>query len=328
VKRHIPSLPPVPKAKRARGGASEWVLKDAHVGVPTGTGGGIDSANVIEAIEVPVPQDLVGMLIGRKGEGVKYLQAQSGAAVRIDKTVPPVDGKAVVQIYGEQGAQARAKELIEEFVAACGGVNPIEQSKLAILKAKADAQRERDEVKAKRDQEVKDAKTVTVEVPDRFVGVLIGKGGSVIKHVMEVLGVASAQVSDESHNNAHHLVLKAFDTNTLDVAARTFEMMILEQYRRFGIFNAVLEKKYGTILDVNGPVLDSLLNQTPPNTPHAANSFVMPPPPPTSQPEALAEHSAALSAWAKLYVQNPACVAFYQCLKHEAAEGFQLQHVV
>jgi len=85
----------------------------------------------------------------------------------------------------------------------------------------------------------------TIEVPERFVGLFIGKGGEHVNAVRDETGV-SAVLDNNPAEGAEwrHLVLRGLPENVAK-AREQYQFRILELYRNAGIFNAVLEKKFG-----------------------------------------------------------------------------------
>ncbi|KAG1058065.1 hypothetical protein G6F43_000143 [Rhizopus delemar] len=70
-----------------------------------------------QRIYVPIPTTVVGLIIGRGGETIRYFQEQSGARVKVDLTGDPNAEERNVCITGEPQALAVAKRLVEEKVA-------------------------------------------------------------------------------------------------------------------------------------------------------------------------------------------------------------------
>ncbi|KAG1443066.1 hypothetical protein G6F55_012780 [Rhizopus delemar] len=70
-----------------------------------------------QRIYVPIPSTVVGLIIGRGGETIRYFQEQSGARVKVDLTGDPNAEERNVCISGEPQALAVAKRLVEEKVA-------------------------------------------------------------------------------------------------------------------------------------------------------------------------------------------------------------------
>ncbi|KAG1472095.1 hypothetical protein G6F56_001745 [Rhizopus delemar] len=81
-----------------------------------GVGGGGGGPND-QRIYVPIPATVVGLIIGRGGETIRYFQEQSGARVKVDLSGDPNAEERNVCITGEPQALAVAKRLVEEKVA-------------------------------------------------------------------------------------------------------------------------------------------------------------------------------------------------------------------
>jgi len=121
---------------------------------------------------IHVPNGMVGYLIGRGGETITSLQAQTGCKVQIQKEheLKPGQTHRVITLQAtSQSSIDECRARIEKLVAERG-----------------------------QDPKVTDAITqghalVTVDVPDADVGLIIGKGGATIHHIQESTG-ASIQI--------------------------------------------------------------------------------------------------------------------------------------
>jgi hypothetical protein len=89
--------------------------------VGTGAGGGGGGAQ-----EMFVPQNHVGLVIGRGGETIRRLQDTSGANIQVAKDAagnePP--GMRKIELMGGLGQVAEAKRMIGELIAQVGPVSP------------------------------------------------------------------------------------------------------------------------------------------------------------------------------------------------------------
>ncbi|KAJ3050122.1 hypothetical protein HK097_008898 [Rhizophlyctis rosea] len=79
------------------------------------TAGLIQNPPTRERAETQTPGDKVGLVIGRGGETIKYIQRECNVKITRDQSDLP-DGKRNATISGSQDAIERAKELISEIV--------------------------------------------------------------------------------------------------------------------------------------------------------------------------------------------------------------------
>ena len=102
--------------------------------------------------------------------------------------------------------------------------------------------------------------TATLQVPERFVGSVIGKKGEIIKLVRETFNVAIWLDKDRISNRWYrNFNMKGSERDVVSTKHEV-ERTILRLYRSIGIFNAPLEEKY-------------------------ANDAAQPPPPPEPPPQ-------------------------------------------
>ena len=65
---------------------------------------------------VPVPNECIGLIIGKKGETIKRLQAESGAKIQVAKKEVEETGQRYVFVEGPEDRYNEAKKLIDEVV--------------------------------------------------------------------------------------------------------------------------------------------------------------------------------------------------------------------
>jgi far upstream element-binding protein len=161
-------------------------------GNPIATLGGIpNNLNVgtaeviIETIEVP--DNTVGLVIGRGGEQITQIQAQSGCRVQMS---PDADGHSMRQctLQGTKYSVEKAKQLIYEVINRAGNRPPPGRSggfDAAAMMAGG-------------------GRTVTFEMqlPGSKCGLVIGKGGETIKNIQESAGVKMILIQ-ESQEAGH-----------------------------------------------------------------------------------------------------------------------------
>lgn len=68
-----------------------------------------------DEMTIPLPQGMIGKVIGRGGAMIRELQDKSGATIHVDKSVE-YNGESTVRLSGPIDAQKSAKELIEKLI--------------------------------------------------------------------------------------------------------------------------------------------------------------------------------------------------------------------
>ncbi|PKU82559.1 hypothetical protein MA16_Dca019588 [Dendrobium catenatum] len=122
--------------------------------------------------KVEIPNGRVGVIIGRSGETIKYLQVQSGARIQITRDLD-ADPNALtrsVDLIGTPEQISKAEQLINEVLseADVGGSGIISARKFAAVPTNSDH--------------------FSMKVPNNKVGLIIGKGGENIKNMQATCG--------------------------------------------------------------------------------------------------------------------------------------------
>ena len=137
----------------------------------------IDNSNS-HVLKILVANAVMGSLIGKQGVVLKQIMDGSGCRIKISSTdeVIPKTGERVAQIVGSLQGLTRAQQLISQqlLVAAQSPNGAPDEATVAAL---VDVER-----------------TVKILIPNHSCGLIIGKGGSLIKELMEKSG-ASVRVS-------------------------------------------------------------------------------------------------------------------------------------
>lgn len=119
---------------------------------------------------VPVPNDIVGLIIGKGGETIRQLQLESGAKIQVAIKEVEATGMRNVFVEGPDDKYRKAKEMIDEVIrvqkqtanpqiqVAVGDTNPFISH----------ANRE---------------KLFTFTIPDKMVGYVIGKGTETLRSI-------------------------------------------------------------------------------------------------------------------------------------------------
>ncbi|KAL3844226.1 hypothetical protein ACJIZ3_001629 [Penstemon smallii] len=122
--------------------------------------------------KIEIPNGRVGVIIGKGGETIKYLQLQSGAKIQVtrDMDADPNSATRGVELMGTPDQVAKAEQLISEVLneAEAGGSAGL-GSRRAIGQPSG-------------------AEQFVMSVPNNKVGLVIGKGGETIKNMQARTG--------------------------------------------------------------------------------------------------------------------------------------------
>lgn len=146
-----------------------------------GRGGGRSSDNGTEAETIRVKSGLVGLIIGRNGENLRKVEAESGARVQFVQAKDSHVAERQCTITGSQRAREAAKNAIFQIIEENGGT-PVAQEKGAYTPGMPG--RAKVNLPALRDGEA----STQLMVPDKTVGLIIGRGGETIKDLQEKSG--------------------------------------------------------------------------------------------------------------------------------------------
>ncbi|CAM8997548.1 unnamed protein product [Rhodiola kirilowii] len=122
--------------------------------------------------KISIPNDKVGVIIGRGGDTIKSLQLQSGARIQITKDAEAYPGMATrdVDLVGTTDQVSRAEELIHSVIAEADAGGSASVAAHGVRSGSTGG-----------DQ-------VVMKVPDNRVALLIGKGGETIKTIQNRSG--------------------------------------------------------------------------------------------------------------------------------------------
>jgi far upstream element-binding protein len=113
-------------------------------------------------VEVPVPPQYIGLVIGKGGETIRRIQQESGCKVQFDTTKVDSSGNKVCQISGNPDAVKRAVDMVNEIVEnAMQGRGPPKH---------------------------RDGDEVRFGIPAHRTGAVIGRGGDTIKGLKQQSG--------------------------------------------------------------------------------------------------------------------------------------------
>ncbi|KAG6482198.1 hypothetical protein ZIOFF_058829 [Zingiber officinale] len=122
---------------------------------------------VITTRKIEVPNNKVGVLIGKSGETIRYLQYNSGAKIQItrDAEADPSSNCRPVELIGSLDSVNRAEKLVKDVIAEAeaGGSPSLVARGFGTLQSGGEQ--------------------FEITVPNEKVGIIIGKGGETIKNL-------------------------------------------------------------------------------------------------------------------------------------------------
>ncbi|KAF3648187.1 putative NADH-plastoquinone oxidoreductase [Capsicum annuum] len=121
--------------------------------------------------KIEIPNGRVGVIIGKGGETIKYLQLQSGAKIQVtrDMDADPNSPNRAVELMGTSDQISKAEQLINEVLAeADAGGSGLVSRRLP--------------------GQLSGGEQFSMKVPNNKVGLVIGKGGETIKNMQARTG--------------------------------------------------------------------------------------------------------------------------------------------
>ncbi|KAL5558760.1 hypothetical protein UlMin_034971 [Ulmus minor] len=120
--------------------------------------------------KIDVPNGRVGVIIGKGGETIKYLQLQSGAKIQVtrDMDADPNSQTRMVELMGTPDQIAKAEQLITDVLAGA------ESGGQGVVSRRVGGQA--------------GAEQFVMQIPNNKVGLVIGKGGETIKNMQARTG--------------------------------------------------------------------------------------------------------------------------------------------
>jgi far upstream element-binding protein len=130
---------------------------------------------------VPIEKSLVGLIIGRSGENLRRVESSTGARVQFMDGPESAGASRHCKISGSRSARASAKaeifRIIEDNEAAKRGGQDRSRGQSNQSKAAPPSA-----------TPMKDGESLQIMVPDRTVGLIIGRGGETIRDLQERSG--------------------------------------------------------------------------------------------------------------------------------------------
>lgn len=226
-------------------------------------GDGTDSYQV----ELRVPNNMVGLVIGKGGENIHRMQSQTGAHMQIAKESDMKPGETVRSIILKGTASTvadlkkRVEEVINNRVLVPGG--------LAMLGAAGSSLK----LSSTTMRELEHAYVIKIPVPNDKVGVVIGKGGMTIKSIQERTGatVQIPPVADEDNPQIRTLSIGADHKEAVDAAQMEIFMALQMQQQQAqqalssasnAVYIAVPDDKVGLIIGKGGVTIKDIQART------------------------------------------------------------------
>ncbi|RLN47786.1 hypothetical protein BBJ28_00003884 [Nothophytophthora sp. Chile5] len=251
-----------------------------HYG-PGGGGGGGSGDSRAGSVDMKVPRDLVGYIIGRGGETIRDLQMKSGAHIQIvreEEGAPPSPDR-FVNISGSPDTLELAQRLIQNLI----DERAQNQSSGGF--------RERDD----RDRMARygginpdGSDTVELLVPNERVGLIIGRGGCTIKAIQQRTGssVTIPQTPDPEHQDMRRITIRG-TVEAKEAAKFEIQAMINEepgQRHGYGmasgqtIYMQVPNERVGVVIGKRGETIKGIQDR------HAVRIQIPQVPDPSSNP--------------------------------------------
>ncbi|KAL8537367.1 hypothetical protein ACS0TY_012496 [Phlomoides rotata] len=125
--------------------------------------------------KIDIPNGRVGVIIGKGGETIKYLQLQSGAKIQVtrDMDADPNSSTRAVELMGTPEQVAKAEQLINDVLSESMG--QAEAGGSGIVSRRVTGQ-------------PSGAEQFVMKIPNNKVGLVIGKGGETIKNMQARTG--------------------------------------------------------------------------------------------------------------------------------------------
>lgn len=114
-------------------------FRDQHPGGDRSNGRNINeygSGSRLSFHELPVSPNVIGMVIGKGGENIRKIQAETGCKVQFDTSKLDAQGNKICQFTGTQEEVAKAIEMVKELIDTIGGGIGQEEVRLIVPAAR------------------------------------------------------------------------------------------------------------------------------------------------------------------------------------------------
>uniref|UniRef100_A0A7N0U7N6 K Homology domain-containing protein n=1 Tax=Kalanchoe fedtschenkoi TaxID=63787 RepID=A0A7N0U7N6_KALFE len=187
--------------------------------------------------KMDVPNNKVGVLIGKAGDTIRYLQINSGAKIQItrDAEADPRAPTRPVELIGSLESIEKAEKLIKDVIseADAGGAPSL------VARGIASA------------QTVAQAEQIQMHVPNDKVGMIIGKGGETIKYLQTTSGARIQLIPQhlpEGDQSTERVVRVTGDKKQIEIAREMIMEVMTQPMRhspRFGGYNQQTDRFRG-----------------------------------------------------------------------------------
>ncbi|CAM8982043.1 unnamed protein product [Rhodiola kirilowii] len=176
-----------------------------------------------------IPNNKVGVLIGKAGDTIRYLQINSGAKIQItrDAEADPRAPTRPVELIGSLESIEKAEKLIKDVIseADAGGVPSLVARGIATAQTAVAAEQ------------------IQMHVPNDKVGMIIGKGGETIKYLQATSGARIQLIPQhlpEGDQSTERIVRVSGDKKQIEIAREMIMEVMTQPVRhspRFGGYN-------------------------------------------------------------------------------------------
>ncbi|CAD5232028.1 unnamed protein product [Bursaphelenchus xylophilus] len=178
---------------------------------------------------IQIPENVVGLVIGRGGEQISNIQQQSGCRVQMAQDAQG-KGFRVCTLHGSRTCIDRAKQLIGDVInKKQTGANGIPQQNFPGL----------------------GQPTITHEmlIPGNKCGLIIGKSGETIKGLQEQIGCKMLLVQESQHVSQHPKTLRISGSpDKVEQCKRAVEQLISEGGNASSITSMIQQKSVGEVI--------------------------------------------------------------------------------
>jgi len=156
---------------------------------------------------IPVPNDCVGLIIGKGGETIRQLQMESGAKIQVAKKEIENSNLRNVFVEGPHDKYNRAKEMIEEII--------------------KEHRRTADPQVYVGDTNPFPGPHQKVDVPDKYVGLIIGKNGENLRTIASRSGTRIFVPRENHHPGSDERIIEVDgDPTSIEICKQEIDGLI------------------------------------------------------------------------------------------------------
>ena len=149
------------RGRRQMGGFNEYGSQMGGGGGGGDRGGDRRGFGSGPSVEVAVPPNFIGLVIGKGGESIKRIQQESGTKIQFDTSKTDSNGNKICSISGPPECVARAQDMIQDII---------------------------DNAAAHRSGKFMGGEEIRMPVPSNRCGAVIGRGGETIRVIKQQSG--------------------------------------------------------------------------------------------------------------------------------------------